>query len=92
VLSSAWEGLPTVLIEALAVGTRVVSTDCESGPREILQDGRLGELVPVADPAALAHAIDAVLSRPHQSPPQDALSRFTRETAVDQYLRVIESV
>jgi glycosyltransferase involved in cell wall biosynthesis len=91
VLSSAWEGLPTVLIEALAAGTRVVSTDCESGPREILQDGRLGELVPVADPVALAQAIDAVLTRPAQPPPQDALSRFTRETAVDQYLRVIES-
>ncbi len=90
VLSSAWEGLPTVLIEALAAGTRVVSTDCESGPREILQDGRLGELVPVGDSAALACAIDAVLSRPFQAPPQDALTPYTRETAVDHYLRVIE--
>lgn len=90
VLSSAWEGLPTVLIEALAAGTRVVSTDCESGPREILQDGRLGELVPVGDSAALARAIDAVLSRPFQAPPPDALSPYTRETAVDHYLRVIE--
>ena len=54
VLSSAWEGLPTVLIEALAAGTRVVSTDCPSGPREILQDGRLGRLVRVGDPVTLA--------------------------------------
>ncbi len=42
VLSSAWEALPTVLIEALAVGVPVVATDCVSGPREILQDGRCG--------------------------------------------------
>ncbi len=81
-----------MLIEALAAGTRVVSTDCESGPREILQDGRLGELVPVGDSAALGRAIDAVLSRPFQAPPQDALSPYTRETAVDHYLRVIERV
>ncbi|MDQ3136656.1 MAG: glycosyltransferase [Gemmatimonadota bacterium] len=90
VLSSAWEGLPTVLIEALAAGTRVVSTDCPSGPREILQDGRLGALVPVADPDALAEAILATLDRSPGAVPLDALTPFMRDTAVDHYLRLIE--
>jgi glycosyltransferase involved in cell wall biosynthesis len=91
VLSSAWEGLPTVLIEALAAGARVISTDCPSGPREILQGGRLGALVPVGDVAALAEAILDGLDRPAGPLPPDALTPFTRESAVDHYLRLIEN-
>lgn len=63
VLSSAWEGSGVVLVEALALGTPVVATDCRSGPREILDDGHYGELVPVGDPQALANAIERTLYR-----------------------------
>jgi glycosyltransferase involved in cell wall biosynthesis len=91
VLSSAWEGLPTVLIEALAVGTRVVSTDCPSGPREILQEGRLGALVPVGNQAALAEAMVNAVDRTPDNIPLDALAPFTRDAAVDHYLQVIEN-
>lgn len=62
VLSSAWEGLPTVLIEALACGTPVVATDCPHGVREILED--LGPLVPVGDANALKEAMCRTLDAP----------------------------
>jgi glycosyltransferase involved in cell wall biosynthesis len=63
-LSSDYEGYPLVLIEALRSGLPVVSTDCETGPREILEDGRYGRLVPVGDEAAFAEALEEALSKP----------------------------
>jgi glycosyltransferase involved in cell wall biosynthesis len=63
VCSSVYEGLGNAIIEALACGTPVVSTDCPYGPREILQDGRYGTLVPVGDARAMATAIEAALDK-----------------------------
>ncbi len=56
-LSSRWEGLSLVLIEALACGCRIVSTDCKTGPAEVLEGGRHGRLVPVGDPEAVGRAV-----------------------------------
>jgi glycosyltransferase involved in cell wall biosynthesis len=89
VLSSAWEGLPFVLVEAMAVGTPVVSTNCESGPAEILANGKYGLLTPVGDPQALAEAILTVLAG--QSKPADPtwLKQFTLDAITQQYLDVL---
>jgi glycosyltransferase involved in cell wall biosynthesis len=89
VLSSHWEGLPTVLIEAMAVGVPVVSTDCPSGPFEILKGGKLGPLVPVGDLSALATAILQVLERKVHYPRDLDLGRFEKEQAVQSYLKLL---
>ena len=91
VLSSRFEGLPGVLIEALACGTQVVSTDCPHGPAEILEGGRYGQLVPVGDPPALAEAIERSLSRKFWVDPEILkvrASEFSVEKATRRYLEL----
>jgi len=91
-LSSMWEGLGNVLIEAMACGTPVVSTDCSSGPAEILKGGKYGRLVPVGDPSALAAAIEDALDGRVPPAPRSALDRFRRDTVAEQYLDILSSV
>lgn len=89
-LSSRFEGLPTVLIEALICGCPIVSTDCPSGPAEILADGEYGTLVPVGDPDRLAEGIASTLDDP--TPAEDLRERarlFSLDTAIDRYERVL---
>ena len=86
VLSSLWEGLPNSLIEAMACGCPVVSTDCPSGPSEILAGGRYGHLAPVGNPHSLAEAIGKALDGDTRKPPQSWLKKFELETVLDDYL------
>lgn len=89
VLSSAWEGFGNVLVEALAVGTPVVSTNCDSGPSEILADGKYGFLTPVGDTEAMAEAILSVLSGNAKKVDSSWLSQFSLPACTDQYLDVL---
>ena len=92
-LASFWEGLPTVLLEALACGTPVVSTDTPYGPREILGDGKWGRLAPVGDAQALGAALLEALDA---QAPADALrlraADFSEERAASAYLRLFKQV
>jgi glycosyltransferase involved in cell wall biosynthesis len=90
VLSSEWEGLPAVLIQAMACGAPVVATDCPSGPAEILGAGAWGPLVPVGDPEALAGAIARVLDAPPA--PERLKARaglFAAEPSAARYLDLL---
>jgi glycosyltransferase involved in cell wall biosynthesis len=90
VLSSRWEGLPTVLIEALAVGISVVSTDCPSGPREILENGRWGRLVPVGNIKEMAQAIIDGLEGCIAKPPIELMKvRYGIDEITQKYLNVL---
>ena len=94
VLSSRFEGFGLVLVEALWAGTRVISTDCDYGPAEVLEGGRYGTLVPVEDRDALANAMLDVLQQPRsiQRPPDTWFEKFTATEAARQHVALIESV
>jgi glycosyltransferase involved in cell wall biosynthesis len=90
VLSSTVEGFGNVIVEALAMGTPVVSTDCQWGPSEILEGGRFGRLVPVGDVAALANALSQSLSETHDLAALIVRAQeFSIDRAVDQYLDLL---
>ena len=89
-LSSRWEALPTVLIEALYCGVPVVSTDCPSGPAEILAQGKYGRLVPVGDPVAMASALlESLDQKPPVAPPQ-SWEPYLITNSVREYLSIFE--
>jgi glycosyltransferase involved in cell wall biosynthesis len=92
-LSSQYEGFGNVLVEALAEGCRIVSTDCPFGPREILKGGKFGKLVPVGDIDALAHAIECYLCT---AVDQEALRNrsldFTIEKSMKAYNQLFEQL
>jgi glycosyltransferase involved in cell wall biosynthesis len=93
VLSSHFEGLPTVLIEAVACGCSVVSTDCPSGPHEILEAGRYGRLVPVDDVDALTKAMIETLDAPLDRERLKARGEdFSRLASVQGYLELLEDI
>ena len=89
VFSSIWEGLGNVLIEAMACGCPVVSTDCPSGPAEILENGKWGKLVPVKDVEALAVAIENTLDECNLPNVAQRAQNFELDKAVDLYLELL---
>ncbi len=90
VLSSRWEGSPNVLTEAMTLGTSVVSTNCPSGPEEILEAGRIAPLVPVGDPESLALAMAQVLDNPPDSDMlRQAVREYEVETSATHYLKIL---
>jgi glycosyltransferase involved in cell wall biosynthesis len=88
-LTSFYEGFPNVLIESIVLGTPIVSFDCPSGPREILEDGKWGKLVPARDVRALAEAISETLKNPSEFDLSVRAEFFGVDKAIDKYEKII---
>lgn len=88
VFSSKWEGFGNVLVEAMACGCPIVSTDCPSGPAEILENGVWGDLVPVGDSEALSKTIERALDKGHRETreQQKRAWAFSDEAALKEYV------
>lgn len=90
VLSSLVEGMPNVLVEAMMCGCTPVSNDCPTGPRELLQDGKYGYLVPMRDPQAMAAAIERALDNPIPKALLDeAVEPFEENRVIDRHFEVL---
>lgn len=91
VLSSRLEGLPNVLVEAIVCGCTPVATDCPTGPREVLQNGKYGYLVPVDDHLAMAAAINQALDSPISAELlSEAVKPFAEGPVMDRYFKILE--
>ncbi len=93
VMSSLWEGLPNVLIQALACNCKIISTDCDAGPREILEDGKWGRLIKVNDLNELANAMIEELRSKNKNLSNSSkgrLNRFNIDKVTNQYLDALE--
>jgi glycosyltransferase involved in cell wall biosynthesis len=95
VLSSRSEGFGNVIVEALGCGTPVISTDCVCGPRDILENGRYGALVPPADPIAMAQAMNEVSTLRARFPAdllRQRANAYTYDACASQYAAVFEAL
>ena len=90
ILSSIYEGFGNVIVEAMALGKTVVSTDCPAGPAEILAQGQLGHLCPVSNPLALADAISLAVEHPIDvATMKQASQQYRIDNVVQQYLAIL---
>ncbi|MFD1633361.1 glycosyltransferase [Haloplanus ruber] len=89
-LTSSWEGLSYILIEAMACGTQVVSTDCPSGPSEVLLDGEIGYLVEEDNPTAVAEGLKSALADPYEPRLlKERARKFSTNAAAEQYISIL---
>ena len=90
VLSSLWEGFPNGMIEAMACGVSIVATDCNGGTSEILEYGKWGELVPVANEMLMAKSIQKTLNSEYSSSPSEKVDEFSLELIYENYKKLFE--